>query len=190
MRIAGIDYSLRCPAICVFDGDKRFCSKLCRFHFMSSTKRYEFLNQQSEPSILWHEMKSFTNECERYSMISDWALQIVSDCDLICIEDYAFAAKGKVFHIGENTGVLKYRLWSAEPKLNYVSVPPTKIKKFGTGRGNARKEEVYAAFTAETHIDLLQTLQVKAKQIKSPVSDVADSYYICKYGHYLALKDS
>lgn len=128
------------------------------------------------------------SDCARYNELSQWALNLVADCDLVCIEDYAFAAKGKVFHIGENVGLLKYFLWSHSPKINYVMIPPTKIKKFGSGRGNAKKEEVYSSFCKETGMDLQQLLEVKSKQIKSPISDIADAYYICKYGHYLAFK--
>jgi Holliday junction resolvasome RuvABC endonuclease subunit len=183
MRIAGVDYSLRCPAVCVFDGNKKFCISECTFHFMSPTKKYDAQFPQNINGTLMHEHK---HECERYSAISDWALQIVKDCDLVCIEDYAFAAKGKVFHIGENTGIFKYLLWKQGVK--YSTVPPTQVKKFGTGRGNAKKEDVYAAFKAETRVDLQSVLGTTGAQIKSPVADLADAYYICKYGHHLAFK--
>jgi len=128
-------------------------------------------------------MKEHSQECERYSNIADWALNIVKDCDLVCIEDYAFAAKGKVFHIGENTGIFKYKLWSSGVK--YKTIPPTQMKKFGTGRGNARKEDVYASFVSETKVDLQSLLGSDSKQIKSPVADIADAFYICKYAHQL-----
>lgn len=131
-------------------------------------------------------MHEHKHECERYSAISDWVLDLVADCDFVCIEDYAFAAKGKVFHIGENTGILKYRLW--QQQIQYKTVPPTQVKKFGTGRGNAKKEDVYAAFIAETRLDLQTIVGANSAQIKSPVADLADAYYICKYGHHLSFK--
>lgn len=90
------------------------------------------------------------------------------------------------FHIGENTGIFKYLLWKQGVK--YSTVPPTQVKKFGTGRGNAKKEDVYAAFKAETRVDLQSVLGTTGAQIKSPVADLADAYYICKYGHHLAFK--
>lgn len=183
MRIAGVDYSLRCPAVCVFEGDKKFCISQCTMHFMSGTKKYEQTFPHNIHGTLMQEHK---HECERYGSISAWALDIVKDCDFVCIEDYAFAAKGKVFHIGENTGIFKYRLW--ESKIKYKTVPPTQVKKFGTGRGNAKKEEMYAAFKAECRLDLQGILGVASDQIKSPVADLADAYYICKYGHHLAFK--
>ena len=41
MNIAGIDYSLRGPAICVFAGgdNKQFSFKNCVFYFLSDIKR-------------------------------------------------------------------------------------------------------------------------------------------------------
>lgn len=150
---------------------------------MSPTKKYE----QSFPhNINGTLMQEHKHECQRYAAISEWALNIVKECDLVCIEDYAFAAKGKVFNIGENTGIFKYRLW--ESKIEYKTVPPTQVKKFGTGRGNAKKEDMYAAFRAEAKLDLQQILGVATDQIKSPVADLADAYYICKYAHRLAFK--
>ena len=131
-------------------------------------------------------MQDHRHECQRYGSISEWALDIVKDCDFVCIEDYAFAAKGKVFHIGENTGIFKYHLW--EHKIEYKTVPPTQVKKFATGRGNAKKEDVYAAFKAECRLDLQGIFGVVSDQIKSPVSDLADAYYICKYGHHLGFR--
>lgn len=187
MKIAGIDYSLRCPAICTFDGDKRFCVSKCQFYFMSPVKKYEDMGGTlHRHNIHWTLLPEFKHECERYSSLSEWALGVVSDCEHVCIEDYAFSAKGKVFHIGENTGIMKHKLWSRG--IQYTTVPPTKIKKASTGRGNAKKEEVYACFVQETKLDLQSLFGSKSTQIKSPFSDIADAYYICKYGHYLAFK--
>ena len=183
MRIAGVDYSLRCPAVCVFEGDKKFCVSNCSFFFLTGTKKYDATFGNNIHGSL---MQEYKHECERYNAIGSWALEKVSGCSFVCIEDYAFAAKGKVFNIGENTGIFKYMLWKSG--IEYRSVPPTQIKKFGTSRGNARKEDVYAAFVAETKVDLLTTLGVNSTQIKSPISDLADAYYICKYAHRLAFK--
>ena len=70
-------------------------------------------------------------------------------------------------------------------KIPFISVPPTVIKKFATGKGNSNKEKMYEAFTAEvlTPLDLKERLTPKAKSIKNPVSDIVDSYFICKYGY-------
>jgi Holliday junction resolvasome RuvABC endonuclease subunit len=97
----------------------------------------------------------------------------------VYLEDYAFGATGRVFHIAENTGILKYNLWQND--IPIVTIPPTVIKKFATGKGNANKETLQEHFITETGIDIKTQLQLTLKQW-NPSSDIIDSYYICKYG--------
>ena len=42
MNIAGIDYSLRGPAVCIFTGDyaDEFKLKSCKIHFLTHVKKY------------------------------------------------------------------------------------------------------------------------------------------------------
>ena len=58
--------------------------------------------------------------------------------DVIFLEGYAFAGKGKVFQIGELGGVVKRELYRLA--LPVVIVPPTNLKKFICSNGNAKKE--------------------------------------------------
>ena len=60
---------------------------------------------------------------------------------MVALEDYAFAAKGRVFHIAENTGILKYKLFQQGIPLETIS--PSAVKKNATGKGNADKEMMY-----------------------------------------------
>ena len=57
------------------------------------------------------------------------------------------------------------------------------VKKFGAGRGNAKKEEMHQAFVNETGVNLHSVLTPDTNSIKNPVSDIVDAYYICKYLH-------
>ena len=67
-------------------------------------------------------------------------------------------------------------------KFKFETIPPTVIKKEATGKGNANKELMYETFLAETKIDLQSQLTPKSTKIVNPVSDIVDSYYICKTG--------
>ena len=62
---------------------------------------------------------------------------------LMVIEGYAMMAKGRVFNIGELGGVLKLVAW--EYDVDILVVPPTTLKKFCTGKGNANKEAMLKA---------------------------------------------
>jgi hypothetical protein len=87
----------------------------------------------------------------------------------------------KVFHIAENTAILKYNLWDAQ--IEFDIIPPTVIKKFATGKGNANKEKMYEAFVNENPgVDLRSWLTPRSSNVISPVSDIVDAYFIAKYG--------
>ena len=72
---------------------------------------------------------------------------------IVFIEGYAFGAKGdSAISLGELGGVIRTSLYEAG--FPYIEVPPTVLKKFITGKGNAPKEimlkEVYKLFKFDT----------------------------------------
>ena len=69
-------------------------------------------------------------------------------------------------------------------KIPYQSVPPTVIKKYATGKGNANKDLMYEAFSDEllTPPDLKSALTPRSKKLTNPVTDIVDAYYIAKWG--------
>lgn len=123
----------------------------------------------------------YTAECGRYDSISDWAVELLIGSDQVALEDYAYAAKGRIFHIAENTGILKYKLWQQSIPLDVVQ--PTRVKKFASGKGNANKQEMFESFVKETGTDLRIHMNDIRKEIGNPISDIVDAYYICKYNH-------
>ena len=96
---------------------------------------------------------------------------------IIQIEDYSYGSTGRVFHIAENLGLLKYKL-KMECDWDYTLLPPSVIKKFATDKGNANKELMLESFEKDTGVNLEVLFDTKSK---SPISDVADAYFICKY---------
>ena len=189
-KIAGIDYSLTSPAICVYtteNDDRLFDFDGCDCHYLLASKRQRQSPAWTHGLENLHpvEYPDYKTDEERHEKLSVWAYQIVQGCEEVFIEGYAFATSGTshVRSMAENTGHLKQILW--KKKIPFISVPPTVIKKFATGKGNSNKEKMYEAFTAEllTPLDLKERLTPKAKSIKNPVSDIVDSYFICKYGY-------
>jgi hypothetical protein len=173
--IAGIDYSLNGPAICVFNGNNHFVFEKCEFYFLTDTKKYATTFFSNIHGQLFED---YEEECERYDTISDWVIKIITGCEQVALEDYAFNAQGRVFHIAENTGILKYKCYQASIPLDVVS--PSHVKKIATGKGNADKTMMHQAFLAETGIPLHKVITPNKKEIGNPVSDLVDSYYICK----------
>jgi len=179
MNIAGIDYSLTTPSICVAPFNKEWRFEDCEFAFLTSKQKLSvsFLHGRIVGKLHY----PYTCEEQRHSNIAHWALDRLNHVEFIVVEDYAFAAKGRVFNIAENTGLLKHQLWRF--KKNYETIAPTVIKKFATGKGNANKEAMYEAFLTETGCDLLALFDTST--VASPVNDVADSYFMAKYAHHL-----
>lgn len=180
MLIAGIDYSLNGPAICVFDGNNNFVFEKCEFYFLTSTKKYAttfFSNIHGKV------FDDYGEECERYDSISDWVMQIIMGCDQIGLEDYAYHAQGRVFNIAENTGILKYKCYDASIPIEVFS--PSQVKKLATGKGNADKNQMYQSFVEETGVPLQSVISPNKKEIGNPISDIVDSFYVCKSLYYL-----
>lgn len=67
---------------------------------------------------------------------------------VVCIEGYAMGAKGRVFHIGEWGGVARLALLE-RGRCAVLTLPPSNLKSFATGKGNAPKEYMIAAAQAE-----------------------------------------
>ena len=185
-KLAGIDYSLTSPAICVYTEEEDggyFDFDSCMLHYLSHTERQQQLaagcgisNLKVEPYPEWKTAE------ERHEKLADWAYRIVQGCEEVYLEGYAYGVTSNRAPIYENTAILKHRMW--KNKVTFTMYPPTVIKKFATGKGNANKDIMYEAFQAEllTPPNLKESLIPKAKNIISPVSDIVDSYFIAKYG--------
>ena len=67
--------------------------------------------------------------------------------------------------------------------IEYHIVPPTTLKKYATGKGNADKLMMYEAFVNKTGIDPRKILNSQSK-LSSPFTDIADSYWLASYAHH------
>ena len=178
-KVCGIDYSMTCPCVCVYDGVlSKFNAKDCKWYFLSSIKSLGD-NMFFEGRIHSEIFKEWRNSIQRYKNISTWALDKAKGSSMVIIEDYSMGSKGKVFHIAENCGILKHDLYMAE--IPYDTVPPTSLKKFASGKGNASKDDMYQSFLSETGIDIKNYVNSKLKESDNPISDIVDSYYLAKY---------
>ena len=180
MIIAGVDYSLRGPAVCIYNSSSgAFGHKSCSFYFLTNTQKYA---KTFSPNIIGERFHKWDCETSRYETIADWACDKLVGCEQVALEGYAYGAKGnRLFQIAENTGVLKYKLFLLMMPIEIVS--PSEVKKFATGKGNANKLDMHSAFVKDTQINLKQEISPDQKDISNPVSDIVDSFYICKLLH-------
>ena len=180
MIISGIDYSLCGPAICVYKGELNdvFSFNSCKFYYLTDTKKYAktFLT-----NIHGSVFEEYNHDCQRYDTISSWAADVCYGCDQIALEGYAYGAKGRVFHIAENTGILKYKFFQNNIPVEVIT--PSEVKKRACGKGNANKADMHSAFQRETGHNLAKTITPDKTGVTNPVSDIVDAYFVCKCLH-------
>ena len=174
--IAGIDYSMTRPAICVHSGAE-WSLKNCTFHYIVHKDKHLVVTDQVKGSL----HKEWKQPEQRFDNLSSWSIDILSSASVndVCLEGYAFGARGLVFQIGENTGALKQKMF--EKNIPFIVSPPTVIKKFATGKGNSNKEKMWDSFIEETGFNLFNILGQEEKKNWSPVSDMVDAYFLAKY---------
>jgi Holliday junction resolvasome RuvABC endonuclease subunit len=81
---------------------------------------------------------------ERLAFIRDTVLEALPvGCGPVFVEGYSFASKFNREALGELGGVVRVALWEAG--VQYVEVPPTTLKMYATGKGNATKTAMVVA---------------------------------------------
>ena len=171
--LIGIDYSITCPCLCLFDERKTFKFDNCFFYYLTNTKKYA---DKIASNITGESFQEYVQDVDRFDTISEWATNLCIGAADVGMEGYAYGAKGRVFNLAENMGLLKYKLY--KHAIPVTIVEPSKVKKCATGKGNADKQVMYETFSKETNTDLKSMFNQKT--LSNPVTDVIDSYYVLK----------
>ena len=171
--LIGIDYSITCPCLCLFDERRAFKFDNCFFYYLTNTKKYA---DKIAPNITGESFQEYVQDVDRFDTISEWATNLCIGAADVGMEGYAYGAKGRVFNLAENMGLLKYKLY--KHAIPVTIVEPAKVKKCATGKGNADKQVMYETFSKETNTDLKSVFGQKT--LSNPVTDVIDSYYVLK----------
>jgi len=191
--IVGIDYSISSPALTVYRGNgKNWSINQCRIFYITKTLKYlktkhVFLHPSSYDFVAKYLIQDI-DDIDKFYFLSKWVGDSISLCydetkeaPEVWLEAYSYGSIGKHSQIAENIGILKLKLL----KYNYPwkVVPPRSIKKFATGSGNATKLDMYNEFVKDTGYEIAKDYD-KCNPQASPISDIVDSYFICKYGFY------
>ena len=144
--------------------------------YKGSTVRDKKTKIIEEGNIHGEYYKKDSEDVKRFDYLSDWTINILKNKKVnhVYLEGYSMGSRGRVFHIAENTGVLKQKNYKAG--ITFQVVPPSTWKKEVVGKGNADKQYVYESLGID-----LKTI-FNSKSITSPINDIADSYFICEYG--------
>ena len=175
--IAGIDYSMTSPAVCIHDGEEWSVDN-CTFYYLTPKNKFLIDTEQVRGSLY----EEFETQQQRFDNLSNWVLNILNThkAKIVGLEGYSYGSTGsRLFEIGENTGLLKHKMWTAD--IDFEVYAPTSVKKFACGKGNSNKEKIWEAFIAETNLNLFHLIGQEVGKNWNPVSDMFDSYYMCKY---------
>lgn len=173
MIVAGIDYSMSSPAICIYDTAKPVDDiNSYVFYCLNDTKKTQGVWAgvfNIEPPPEW------SCQEERFDAISDWAMSklLKHGVEKVSLEGYAMGStKGLIFNIAEHTGNLKQKLWKAG--IPFTTPAPTQVKKAYTGSGAAKKPVVCAEFVNRLGVRVSDLYKGKADA--SPENDLADAH--------------
>ena len=181
MLIAGIDFSLNGPSVCLFDNTKEFNWSNVDVYYISKTQKYIINNDTLHGDLLQEQPDNF----HRWEYLKAWCYDKIQDCDFVLIEGYSYSSKGSsIFQIAEASGITKQNIWTHNIQIE--TVPPKTIKKYYTDNGNAGKPLMYQFFKVKTGVNLIKMLDYKKAKIDSPIGDIVDSFSILSYAidHY------
>lgn len=155
----------------------------CSFYFLTTKKKLIGTFVYNSVTFIGENASLHTNTILRGEENADNVLEAIDgNNSVIGLEGYAFgASRSLVFNIAEHTAVLKYKLINNKHTLNII--PPTVAKKYATGKGNANKEMMVDAMIKDSSIFIFDAFGYNSTNIASPVNDLADAYWLCKYQH-------
>ena len=178
MIVAGVDWSISCPAMTIMDGDSAIA-----IYSVNQRVSKDGMPLKIGDLTLFPKAK-FDNNQQRFDELTEnFVIAILRHkVEAVCIEDYAFAGNGRITDIAECVGVLKHKLYQLG--ITVFPFSPSEIKKFATGKGNADKNMMYDSFIKERpELDFTGPLNLSiTTKIPSPIQDIVDAYWIAKYG--------
>lgn len=175
MILAGVDYSITCPGIFIYDTSEPLS--------YTNGTAYAFPQKykgNTVPNITILTQSDYVdnrNNITRYHSLASKITDIIywHGVDKVLIEDYALRAIGKLANIAEATGIFKCIL-EVEYNIPVIPYPPTTIKKTFSGKGNADKEKMAQAFYEKEGFHVHECLGTKLGG--NPASDLIDSYAV------------
>ncbi|MBZ4649260.1 crossover junction endodeoxyribonuclease RuvC [Thermosipho sp. (in: thermotogales)] len=157
----GIDPSITGTAVTKFNGDE-----FEDYWFFSEVKS---ICRNNKHGIY---QPKFENQIEKLIWGIEKVIEIIdkSKPDYIAIEDYAFRAQGRVFHIGGYVEGIKMEIYRRRIPLRLYD--PLRVKQFVTGKGNSDKPAMALSAYKKWGIDFSDAGQYS--------NNIVDAYSINK----------
>jgi len=175
--LCGLDYSINSPGLCIFDTQKELTFDNLKLYNINDKKKYTGVFG----NITLDTIAPYNSQEERFRNTAQWAYDIISKnkVQFVTIEGYSMGSSaGLVFNIAENCSVIKQMLDLA--KIPFDIPAPTAVKKFFTGKGNAKKELMVDTFEQKFGVDIAKNINQENKY-SSPTNDLVDSVAMMMY---------
>lgn len=179
MRFVAADWSMSAPSFAIYDSEDGPLTFLNSNHYyLTDTKKYVYkfdnLHVYGDYIPNWE-----TNE-QRWDTLSDSLMWILErdgkKVDYFAIEGYAFGSHaGSVHQIAENAAVLKHKIYKEGIPIEVIN--PSTVKKWYSGKGNAKKEQLYDVFVGKEKIRLRDYFIMPENQWE-PMAGVIDSWIL------------
>lgn len=147
MRFMGIDPSLSATGICLPTGE--------------TTRWVPPKGFVGDQRLAWFEHQMLTATVNPMTIPN-----------LVILEGYAYGRANQAHQLGELGGIIRLTLRKAF--VPYVVVPPSTLKKYATGKGNASKEEVLVQAVLRRGVEM--------------TNDEADSWWLWQIGLAYAIE--
>jgi len=174
MKIIGLDLSINGSGCVMNQLDSKL--DIIETNYLSFTP----VKKNATDKIIHYNKKQFKNYFDQNRFMEEKILEFCEGSDYVAIEDYAFGAKGKVFHMAEFTGAIKSALYfgfgNSDMGIPMRLYDICSIKMFACNNGLAKKPDMVDAYEREGDPMDLNFLP----KYKSPKEDIVDAYWLTK----------
>ena len=183
MRFVAADWSMSAPAFAIYDtNDGPFTFLNTRHFYLTDTKKHAL--QLPNLSVYGDKIPTWETNEQRWNFLSGRLIDAIDAyvqeygglTSYFAIEGYAFGSHaGSVHQIAENAAVLKHKIYCRGIPIEVYN--PSTVKKWYSGKGNAKKDELYKVFVEKEHIKLRDYFDLPEAQWE-PLAGIIDSWII------------
>ena len=175
MKIIGLDLSINGSGCVMNQLDSKL--DIIETNYLSFTP----VKKNATDKIIHYNKKQFKNYFDQNRFMEEKILDFCEGADYTAIEDYAYGAMGKVFHMAEFAGGIKSALYfgfgNTDMGVSMRLYDPCSIKMFACNKGTAKKEDMIDQYDKVEGDPLNLSF---LPQYKSPKEDIVDAYWLTK----------
>jgi len=179
IKIAGIDGSISSTGKVIMTLNKKTLDIInVRYYGYTDTIKYSYNGPMSEVKLMGTDYNSKLPVVERQCKAYPYIMEHLEDVKVLGMEGYSFTKQSSsLVQLAEWGGGLKKMFYDAN--MGIFIYPPTSVKMFATGNGQASKimmahaiMEIYPQWYPEEFKNL--------KQYESPHEDLCDAFWMCE----------